>query len=327
MAITRRCLPLIIAGLLVGSCGSPPPGPTQPPARSAEVPTPTLATPTATIATTPPPTPDAAAGSPRIIIRSATPSGAAAWSVTEPGQPQRRWPLEAPFTDLELGPASEDGLILASTTDAGLIVSVGGASLTMTASVPVPPGRRLVPGCFAGDGRSVYADGETLTLVLLTAAGIRPFSDVPFTLGECAPMADGRTLVAIDGGGLVAVDESGTSTAIVGALGRHLSGGNGLIAMKDPSHDSGDAVVRRGTVSADGRLGAAIGRIAGQRAERVVNAQLSPDGGWLVVLVERETEAQPEGRLRLYRVAADGLELVSDSPIEVGTRVTVLPGS
>jgi hypothetical protein len=97
--------------------------------------------------------------------------------------------------------------------------------------------------------------------------------------------------------------------------------------MTDPANGSGEAVVRRGPVSADGTLGAAIGRIAGQGTERVVNAQLSPDGGWLVVLVERETEAEPEGRLRLYRVATDGLELVSDSPIEVGTRVTVLPGS
>jgi hypothetical protein len=327
MALARRCLPVIIAGVLVGSCANPPPGPTEPSTQTAEVPSPILATPSAAIATTPPATVDHAAGSPRIVLRSASPSGTATWSVTEAGQPQRRVPLEILSSDLELGPASEDGLILATTAVAGLMVGIDGTKLTRTASVPLPPGRRLVPACFTGDGRSVYADAETLALVLLTAADLRPFGDVPFTLGECAPLADGSTLVAIDGGGLVAVDTKGASTAIVGALGRHLSGGGGLVAMTDPASESGEAVVRRGTLSGDASLGAAIGRIAGRGAERVVNAQLSPDGGWLVVLVERETEAEREGSLRLYRVATDGLKLVSDVPVEVGTRVTVLPGS
>jgi hypothetical protein len=278
-----------------------------------------------TTVTTQPTAPGSVAGSPRIVIRSPSPSGAT-WSMTEPDQPERWSPLEVPFADLELGPAARDGLILATTAGEGLIVGIDGPRLTTTASVPVPPGQGLVPACFAGDGRPIYADSETLGLVELTAAGTRPATDVPFTLGECAPLADGRTLVAVDGGWLVAEMDGGPFTQIVGVRGRHLSGGGGRIAMTDPSSASGEAVVRRGTVSSDGTLGEAIGRIAGRGAERVVNAQLSPDGGWLVVLFERETEAEPVGRLRLYRVAADGLDLVSDLSIDVGTRITVLPG-
>lgn len=206
-------------------------------------------------------------------------------------------------------------------------MSIDDTRLVATASLPMPPGESLLPACFAGDGRPIYADGETLTLEELAEAGTRPVTDVPFTLGECAPMADGGTLVALDGGALVAQGGDGSSTAIVGARGRHLSGGGGLIAMTDPSSESGEAIVRRGTVSAEGTLGEAIGRVAGQGSERVVNAQLSPDGGWLVVLLKRETEAEPDGRLRLYRVATEGLQLVSDLSIDVGSRIVVLPGS
>src|SRR4029453_9881381 len=82
MALARRCLPVIIAGVLVGSCANPPPGPTEPSTQAPEGASPILATPSAAIATTPPATVDHAAGSPRIVLRSASPSGTATWSVT-----------------------------------------------------------------------------------------------------------------------------------------------------------------------------------------------------------------------------------------------------
>jgi len=295
-----------LAGIVVGSCGGSLPGPTS-------------------TARPPGPTPTARwSGPPRLVIRSTSPAGVI-WSVTERGRPQRRSPLQVPYQDTELGPAAADGSILASTDGQLLVLTVDGSSLAVTAAAPAPPGQVLLPACFAGDGRPVFADAETLTLVELSPAGIVPFTDVAFTLGECAPLADGRTLVAVDGGGLVARRLGGPSTPIAGIAGRRLSGGGGLVAMTDPSSEPGEAVVREATVSEDGVLGAEIGRVAGRGTERVVNAQLSPDGGWLAVVLERETDAEPEARLRLYRVASDGLTQVSDLAIEVGAQITVLP--
>ncbi|MET1231924.1 MAG: hypothetical protein ABWY52_03625 [Candidatus Limnocylindrales bacterium] len=250
--------------------------------------------------------------------------------MTEPGFPERRSPLAVPFAAAELGPASPDGLILATTGDRVLVLKVSGSTLTPTESAPMPHGQTLLPACFGGHGRPVFADAESLTLVELTDDRTRPFSDVEFTLGECAPLADGRTLVAVDGGGLVADGADGSSTRVVGIRGRHLSGGGGLVAMTDPASELGAAVVHRATVSNDGVLGTEIGRVAGRGPERIVNAQLSPDGGWLAVVLAIETgadpEAEPDARLRLYRVSDDRLTRLADLVLEVGARITLLPG-
>ncbi len=82
--------------------------------------------------------------------------------------------------------------------------------------------------------------------------------------------------------------------------------------------------MREGTVSEDGSLGAVIGTVAGDPDGRIVDAQSSPDGQWLAVVVERETAAGPEARLRVYRVGNDGLTLVNECALEVGARITIL---
>jgi hypothetical protein len=327
MSAARRRLPLALAAVLVGACGVPP-GRTSSPAL-----------PTSTASRSPAPaapgTSSAGLASPafsglaRIVIRSVSPSGVT-WSVTERGVPEHRSPLRMPFAEAELGPASPDGMILATTGDQVLVLTISGSTLTSTVSAPMPQGQMLLPACFGGDGRPVFADAESLTLVELTDGRARPFSDVAFTLGECAPLADGRTLVAVDGGGLVADQAGGPSTQVVGVRGRHLSGGGGLVAMTDPTSELGEAIVRIGTVSKDGVLGAEIGRVAGGGAERVVNAQLSPDGRWLAVVLAIEAGADPgpdqDARLRLYRVGDDGLTRVADLALEVGAHITLLPG-
>ena len=285
MTAARRCVQLVLAAILVGSCGGLP-GPT-----SRQAPTPSAGLPSSA------PASPAISGAPRIVVRSASPSGET-WSVTEAGAPQRRTPLQVPFADAELGPASPAGLILATTGERILMLTLSGSTLAATTSAPMPPGPVLLPACFGGDGRPVFADADSLTLVDVTDTESRPFSDVDFTLGECAPLADGRTLVAVDGGGLVADQVGGPSTPIVGVRGRHLSGGGGLVAMTDPASELGAAIVRRATVSEDGVLGAELGSVVGRGSERVVDAQLSPDGRWLAVVLELKTEADPDADLR-----------------------------
>ena len=161
-------------------------------------------------------------------------------------------------------------------------------------------------------------------LVTLPEGVVEPFGAVAFTVGECAALADGRTVIAIDGGGLVAVSPDGAATPIAGALGRHLSAGGGRVLMIDPSTEFGQAVVREGTVSEDGSMGAVLGAVAGGSAGRVVGAWLSPDGHWLAVVLERETATEPEARLQVYRVGNDGLTAVTETTLEVGARITML---
>jgi hypothetical protein len=253
-------------------------------------------------------------------------SSGATWWVTRAGRPDLRSPLALPFTDADLGPSSPDRQVMLVTADRIVLASVVAATLTETSSVPMPAGQRLEPACFGGDGRALLADAETLELMELNGSRVRPLTDVGFTLGECAPLADGRTLVAVEGGGLVAVRDDATSIPIVGLLGRHLSGGGGRLAVTDPSTERGATVVRQATVSETGVLGPEIGLVAGRYGERIVDAQLAPDGGWLAVTVEGEVDAAPVARLRLYRVAEDGLTEVSDLEIAVGTRIALLPG-
>lgn len=311
---SRRCLPLALAAIVVGSCGTPPPGPTA------------TASPTAG-ATAPTSTPaDAAiAGLSRIVMRSPGSAGAT-WWVTEAGRPGVRVPLAVPFDDADLGPAGADGQILLTTTDQIVVARVEAATLTPTTSVPMPAGQRLEPACFGGDGRALLADAETLELVELDGNAVRLSTDVGSTLGECTPLADGGTLVAVDGGGLIAVRDGAPPIPVVALRGRHLSGGGGRVAMTDPSDERGEAVVRHATVSEAGILGAAIGRVVGRGSERVVDVHLSPDGGWLAVIVEDGTDAEAIARLRLYRVTEAGLSEVTDLEIDVGTRIAVLPG-
>src|SRR4029077_8728677 len=124
-----------------------------------------------------------------------------------------------------------DGSILGTTAALALTVRIDGAELTTTSSRPVAVGHVLLRACSAGDGRAVFADAETLSLVALRDGVVVPFGAIAFTLGECAALADGRTVVAIDGGRLVAIGPDEGSTPIVGALGRHLSAGDGRLAM------------------------------------------------------------------------------------------------
>jgi hypothetical protein len=258
-------------------------------------------------------------------MRAPSPSGAT-WWVTEVGRPDIRSRLEVPFDDADLGPAAPDGQVLLTTTDRIVAARVDASTLTPTASVPMPAGLPLEPACYGGDGRALLADAETLDLVELDGRTVRPFTYVGFTLGECAPLADGGTLVAVDGGGLVAVRDGATSIPIVGLLGRHLSGGGGRLAVTDPSDERGAAVVRQATVSEAGVFGAEIGRVVGRGAERVVDVQLSPDGSWLAVIVEDESDAGPIARLRLYRVTEGGLTEITELEIDLGTRIALLPG-
>ncbi len=95
--------------------------------------------------------------------------------------------------------------------------------------------------------------------------------------------------------------------------------------MTDPSNELGEVVVRQATLTADGVLGAEVGRVQGRGTERVVNAQLSPDGGWLAVSLERDGTAGIEGRLRLFRVDERSLTEVDDVPVAIGARLAVLP--
>ena len=321
MSARRRSLSLVLAGIVVGSCGSPPPGPTATsgPTEGRRPAT----TPTWSFRSTPGST-DPAIGLPRIVIHS--PSGGTAWSITEPGQPRRSTPLEVPPVDAELGLASSDGSVLATTAAWVGVAKIDGSVLWPTVSMPAPAGRAFVPACFSGDGRPLFADAETLTLVELTAAGLKPFADLPLTTGECAPLPDGRTLVAVDGGALFTVDTEGRSTPVVGTLGGHLTAGGGLVAMTDPSSEAGAAVVRRAPLADHDDFGPEIGRVMGREAERVTDAQLSPDGRWLAVILEGAMDARPEGRLRLYAVERDGLRLVDDLAIDVGSRITLMPG-
>jgi hypothetical protein len=233
-------------------------------------------------------------------------------------------PIVVPFADLELGPASADGSILATTTAQALTVRFDGRALITTSAMPLPVGHLLLPACYAGDGRAVFADAETLGLVTLPEGVVEPFGAVAFTVGECAALTDGRTVIAIDGGGLLAVSPDGAATQIAGALGRHLSAGGGRVLMIDPSTEFGQAVVREGTVSEDGSMGAVLGAVAGGSAGRVVGAWLSPDGHWLAVVLERETATEPEARLQVYRVGNDGLTAVTETTLEVGARITML---
>ena len=236
---------------------------------------------------------------PRILVRlPPTATSGATWWVTSSRWDQTAHPVVAPFADLELGPASADGSILATTAAQALTVRLDGSELITTSSMPLPVGQPLMPACYAGDGRAIFADAETLSLVVLSAGVVVPFGAVAFTLGECAALADGRTVVAVDGGGLVAVGPDGGSTPIVGALGRHLSAGGGRLVMIDPSKEFGQAVVREGTVSEDGSLGAVIGAVAGGPDGRVVDARSSPDGRWLAVVLERDAATGPEARSR-----------------------------
>ncbi|HVQ22531.1 MAG TPA: hypothetical protein VMT36_04610, partial [Candidatus Saccharimonadia bacterium] len=232
--------------------------------------------------------------------------------------------IAAPFEDLDLGPASVDGSILATTAAQVVTIRLDGPALITTSSLPLPGVEPLVPACYAGDGRAVFADADTLSLVTLSEGGVEPFGAVAFTLGECAALADGRTVIATDGGALVAVGPDGAAVPIVGTRGRHLSSGGQRLFMIDPSQEFGAAVVREGTVSEGGSLGAVVGAVAGSPAWRVVDARPSPDGSWLAVVVERETATEPEARLRVYRVGTDGLAMVTESAIEVGARLTVL---
>ncbi len=65
--------------------------------------------------------------------------------------------------------------------------------------------------------------------------------------------------------------------------------------MIDPSTEFGEAVVREGTVSEDGSLGAVVGTVRGGPDGRVVDARSSPDGRWLAVVLERETATGNRG--------------------------------
>lgn len=233
-------------------------------------------------------------------------------------------PIVVPFADLELGPVSADGSILATTAAQAVSVRFDGRALITTSAMPLPVGRPFLPACYAGDGRAVFADAETLSLVTLPKGVVEPFGAVAFTIGECAALTDGRTVVAIDGGGLVAVSPDGAPTPIVGGLGRHLSAGGGRIFMIDPSTAFGEAIVREGTISEDGSMGAVLGVVAGGPAGRVVNARASPDGHWLAVVLERESASEPEARLQVYRVGDDGLTAVTETTLEVGARTTLL---
>lgn len=328
-SVAVRCLFIGFAGVAIGSCGRPAPGPND-----ASVHPWHPASPSATLAASPPaatrPSPSAAASAtvgevPRILVRlPPTATSGASWWVTEPGHPDRRTPIVVPFADLELGPASADGTFLATTAAQALTIRLDGPALITTSAMPLPIGHTLVPACYAGDGRAVFADAETLSLVTLTDGVVVPFGDVVFALGECAALADRRTVVAIDGGGLVAVDTDGASTPIAGAIGRHLSAGGRRTFMIDPSAEFGQVVVREGTVSKDGSMGPVVGTVAGGPTGRVVDARTSPDGRWLAVVLERETATEPEARLQIYRVGNEGLAAVAETALEVGARISVL---
>ena len=322
MPATRR-LPTVVRHLIVmlvvvtvGACGASPPGPT------AAGPSSPSATSTATLRAA------SSAGSiadtPAIILRSPLASGFG-WELIEAGAPRRRVPLRPLSPDAELGPATADGRILMAADGQVVVATVDGGSLTPAASWPMPAGSTLVPACFDGRGRPVLADTETLALSVRTASGFEPLLAPMSTLGECAVLADGRTLVSVEGGHLAAIGGQAAIVPVIGALGRHLSAGGGLVAMIDPSNELGQVVVRQATLTADGVLGAEVGRVQGRGTERVVNAQLSPDGSWLAVSLERDGTAGIEGRLRLFRVDARSLTEVDDVPVAVGARLAVLP--
>jgi hypothetical protein len=323
-SVARAGLAIALAAIVVGSCGAPPPGPIATAVSRTSSPTAALIT-SEPDRTVPPTAGAGTAGFPRMLIRSASPAGAT-WWVTERGQPDRWTPLQLPIRDGDPGPAAPDGRVLMAGGGRIIVGRIDGSALQPISSQPMPVGRALLPACFAGDGRVVLADAETLELIEPVDGGIEPYADVAQVRGACAPLDDGWTLVALDGGGLVAIRAGSLPVPVRDALGRHLSGGGGRIALTDPSTEQGAAVIRRATVSEDGRLGAEIGRVMGRGAERVIDAQLSPDGGWLAVTLEGAADTVPGARLRLYGVTGDGLTQVAELELAVGTRVTLLPG-
>lgn len=330
----------ILAAALVGSCGGLPPGPTATPPGPITRPAITEPDPSATPASvvTPSPTssdtPNPGVGPlPTIVIRAPTEDGGATWALVRPGSAVAGSPLQVEPADAELGPAAADGTLLLSGRGRILSAAVAGDRLLATASRPIPGDRAVVPACITGDGLTVLADTETLDLLVLAGHGLEPLANLPGLLGECAPLADGRTLVSTEGGALAAIGPGADAVAVDGGRGRHLSGGGGLVAMIDPSTEGGEVVVRHGLVDGSGLLGSVVARVAGTETERLTDAQLAPDGRWLAVTVLDETGTASGGgggdrvaRLRVYAVTGDGLLEMADEPLVLGARYALLPG-
>ncbi|HEY8167146.1 MAG TPA: hypothetical protein VIF84_00390 [Candidatus Limnocylindrales bacterium] len=295
-------------GLSVVACTAIWPGPATAPARTQRPATPHSSIP--------------AEGLPRLIV-TLPDDGGATWWLTAPGEPSRRTAIKVPDSRAWLGPVAVDGTIALVTPTSIVRTVLDGDALRPVTKTAVPEDRTIGGACMAGDGRLIAADAETYELLDLVPGEARPFTDVPFTIGECAPLADGRTLVAVDGGGLLTIGADGDATPIPGAHGRRLSGGGGRVAMTDPTATDGLAIVRQATITATGELGPELGRVVGDPGRRLTRVQLSADGQWLAVTLVGVGDAQAQ--MQFYRVGDDRLTLAASSPIELDARLVILP--
>lgn len=306
--------PAILAALLVvgGACGASPPAPTGDPSAS----------PPALV------TPDAADRLPAMIIRADLDDGLR-WWVTSPGAPLARRPLAVPVGDVQLGPAAVDGTILLTVGASAVVARLNGDELAPMRVVDLRTGGlgASVPGCLSAAGAIAVADADTLGLSVLPPDGRAVPIEVPLSLGECAWLEDGSLMFSAEGDRLFAWDAGTGDELPLAASGRHPSSGGGLVSVVDRTGPQPIVVVRAtNTVPEDpDPLGPERFRILTGPDELIANAQLSPDGGWLALMLEVGPEGATSRRVRFYRVTVAGPEAVGEIPLGEREQVTLLP--
>lgn len=309
--------PAILAALLVvgGACGASPPAPTGDPSAS----------PPALV------TPDAADRLPAMIIRTDLDDGLR-WWVTSPGAPLARRPLAVPAGDVQLGPAAVDGSILLTLGGATAAVArLGGDELTPMRVVDLETSGlgASVPGCLSAEGAIAVADADTLSLSVLPPDGRAVPIEVPLSLGECAWLEDGSLLLSAEGDRLFAWDARTGDELPLAASGRHPSSGGGLVSVVDRTGPRPTVVVRAThPVEEDpDPLGPERFRILTGPDELIVNAHLSPDGGWLALTLEVGPEGATSRWVRFYRVTVAGPEAKGEIRLAGREQVTLLPAA
>ena len=312
MPSPRRSAILAVILVVGGACGTPRPAPTRDPSAS-----PSTAV-----------TSDAADRIPAMVIRADLDEGVR-WWVTSPGAPLARRPLAVPAGDVQLGPAAVDGSILLTLGATAAVARLSGDELAPMRVVDLGAGGlgASVPGCLSAAGTIAVADTDTLALSVLPPDGRAVPIEVPLCLGECAWLEDGSLVFSAEGDRLFAWDAGTGDVLPLGASGRHPSSGGGLVSVVDRSGPRPVVVVRAtNPVPEDpDPLGPERFRILTGREELVANAQLSPDGGWLALMLEVGPEGATSRRVRFYRVTVAGPEGKGEIALGGREQVTLLP--
>ncbi len=305
--------PAILAALLVvgGACGASPPAPTGDPS----APLPTLVT------------PDAADEIPALVIRADLDDGVR-WWITAPGAPLARRPLAVPAGNVQLGPAAVDGSILLTVGATAATARLSGDELAPVRVVDLGAEGlgASIPGCLSEAGAIAVADADTLGISALTPDGGAVPIEVPLCLGECAWLENGSLVLSAEGDRLFAWDAGTGNGFPLAATGRHPSSGGGLISVVDRSGPRPVVVVRAANPRQEDPdpLGPERFRILNGPDELIVNAQLSPDGGWLALTLDVGSEGATFRRLRFYRVTVTGPEANGEIPLGEREQVTLL---